>query len=347
MFIKQLSDLIRESANNFYTDNYDFFRFGHPERDVVPADINVNFEAVKPYLMRLDNFHNLLEDERSKELLTLLIAFRIMGHRRIKLPLSIPEYWQTLELIEKIPDKNDFVDPGFLGWRLEAADLKVIDYPVKIYTLPAAVLCNFYLKQYEYFIEPGRGIKAETGDYVIDAGGCWGDTALYFANEAGENGKVFSFEFIPKNLDIFKKNLALNEELSKRIEIIDKPIWDKSSVPVFYEDNGPASRVSFEQTPHATGRTETISIDDFVKQNGIEKVDFIKMDIEGAEMPALRGALEVITKHKPKLALAVYHSMEDLSGIAEYINSLKLGYKFYLGHFTIHHEETVLFCKAN
>ena len=53
------------------------------------------------------------------------------------------------------------------------------------------------------------------GDYVIDAGGCYGDTALYFANEVGAKGKVFTYEFIPSNLTFLDKNISLNQLLEQ------------------------------------------------------------------------------------------------------------------------------------
>jgi hypothetical protein len=86
-----------------------------------------------------------------------------------------------------------------------------------------------------------------------------------------------------------------------------------------------------------------ILIDDVVGTPEFPKVDFIKMDIEGAEQQALRGAEECIRRFKPKLAITVYHSLEDFWEIPRWIDGLGLGYKFYLRHFTIHSEETVLF----
>ena len=70
------------------------------------------------------------------------------------------------------------------------------------------------------------------------------------------------------------------------------------------------------------------------------------MDIEGAELNALKGAEETIRRFKPKLAITVYHSLNDFWEIPEWLESLGLGYKFYLRHFTIHAEETVLFASA-
>jgi len=71
------------------------------------------------------------------------------------------------------------------------------------------------------------------------------------------------------------------------------------------------------------------------------------MDIEGAEPYALKGGEKVIRKHKPKLAIASYHSLEDFVNIPLWIDGLGLGYKIYLDHFTIHWEETTVFAAAD
>jgi hypothetical protein len=86
-----------------------------------------------------------------------------------------------------------------------------------------------------------------------------------------------------------------------------------------------------------------ILIDDVVGTPEFPKVDFIKMDIEGAEQQVLRGTEESISRFKPKLAITVYHSLKDFWEIPKWIAHLGLGYQLYLRHFTIHQEETVLF----
>jgi hypothetical protein len=87
----------------------------------------------------------------------------------------------------------------------------------------------------------------------------------------------------------------------------------------------------------------TVSIDDFVARENLPQVNFIKMDIEGAELPALQGAEETLRNFKPRLAISLYHRDTDLVDIPRYLNGLGLGYEFFLDHFTIHREETVLF----
>lgn len=75
----------------------------------------------------------------------------------------------------------------------------------------------------------------------------------------------------------------------------------------------------------------------------MKSVDFIKMDIEGSELSALKGAKATILKHQPILAICVYHNLKDFYEIPKFISELKIGYQFYLQHSTVHGDETVLF----
>jgi FkbM family methyltransferase len=286
-----------------------------------------------------------LENEESKDLLLKLIAYRILGYRKVKLPVNTPDYWDKLKKLDDLIETNDTIDIRleFLTLQLKKFNLAKIGYPISIYFNKLAIQIDFVLEQYAYSDKHNKKIEVEEGDVVIDAGGCYGDTALYFAHKGGKNGKVYSFEFIPENITIFKKNCGLNPLLEKKIELIQRPIWSESKIPVYYRSDGPGSKVSFDEIPDMTGKTTTIAIDDFIHTNKIEKVDFIKMDIEGAELNALKGAVDTIKKYKPKLAICVYHSIEDFGTIPKFINELNLGYKFYLGHYTIYQEETVLF----
>ncbi|NJM81008.1 MAG: FkbM family methyltransferase [Flavobacterium sp.] len=139
--------------------------------------------------------------------------------------------------------------------------------------------------------------------------------------------------------------MAFNPVLKEKIELIERPVSDSSNNNIYFKDNGPGSSISFSPFDEQTGAAKTITIDDFVNFKENIKVDFIKMDIEGAEIIALQGAIETIKKYRPKLAIAIYHSIEDFATIPNWILDLNLDYEIYLGHYTIHAEETVCFAK--
>jgi FkbM family methyltransferase len=180
---------------------------------------------------------------------------------------------------------------------------------------------------------------------VLDGGGCWGDTALYFADAVGAEGKVYCFEFEEANLRRLEANLARNPELACRVQVVRRPMWSTPGQELRYDPMGPGTTVKPEGSPTARS-VLTQSIDGLVREEGLAAVDFIKMDIEGAEMEALRGAEQTLRTFKPDLALSIYHSLEDYHRLAYFLEGLGLGYRFYLRHLTVHLEETVLFASA-
>ena len=91
---------------------------------------------------------------------------------------------------------------------------------------------------------------------------------------------------------------------------------------------------------------KTKAIDDLVKEEGLERVDFIKMDIEGSELAALKGAKNTIQKYKPNLAICIYHKIEDFYTIPKYIKEIAPEYKLYVKHHTDMEWETVLYASV-
>ena len=97
-------------------------------------------------------------------------------------------------------------------------------------------------------------------------------------------------------------------------------------------------------------KKNAITIDKFVEENNIEKIDYIKMDVEGAERTILEGAIKTIKKFKPHLAIAIYHGgklfMEDFYDVPIFIkNVINEDYEYYIRTFHPAGLETVLFCK--
>jgi FkbM family methyltransferase len=320
------------------------------QKRLVPGrDIGILFGALKSFagfISRFESLHLSLSDEESRRSFVKIIAFGILGNEKVKFPLNTKEYWRQRDELKRLAEVGNTVETT--SYKLYLIDLNMVHYPIKLYAALGGPQTVFLLRQYEY-VSHGVRIAAEKDDVVIDAGACWGDTALYFAHEVGEKGKVFSFECIPANLEVIRKNLHMNPGLQERISVVPAPLWSISNIKVFFADHGPSSVGyvdPFGKAGEHIGYLST-SLDDFVENNNLSRVDFIKMDIEGAEVPALHGAEKTITKFRPKLAISVYHSVSDFVDVFEFISSLGLGYRFYLGHYTIHWHETILFAVSD
>ena len=74
-----------------------------------------------------------------------------------------------------------------------------------------------------------------------------------------------------------------------------------------------------------------------------DKVTFIKLDIEGSELEALRGAEKIIRRDKPRLAISIYHKPQDYFEIPLYIKELVPEYKLYIRHHKFNKNDTVVY----
>ena len=355
-----LPQVVREQMRNVWSDNWDYRRFGkEPKlstrmcivsglRDVlVRMGIYRNRALVKllgdaPQLQWL---YDRLSDDESRELMVQVLAFRVLGHRKVRLPLNTSEYWETLERLERRAAAESALGSGFQDWALPLHDLSDEGYSIRVYARAPGVYTQMLLQQYRCQLAD-HAIEVEPGDVVIDGGGCFGDTALYFAHKSGLGGQVYSFEFMPDNIRVFDRNLELNPGLAERIRIVPNPLWSSSGQKLYVEGAGPGAHVTAVPRSEGAMQVETLTIDDLLRNNGLERIDFIKMDIEGAELEALQGAETVIRRFRPKLAISIYHRLPDFWEIPQWIEGLGLGYRFHLRHFTIHAEETVLFAEA-
>ncbi len=345
-----------QSIHKIEKNNWDHLRFSdnHPREKNFMVENAVRWMyAIMKDLNKYEHAFDLLEDDYSKALMVKLLEYDVLDHHHVKLPQNTPAFWEAYHSI----DDKYLVEKDAVQWYDHKLGLYHIpEYNMKLYGNALMVMAQFILKQ--YFYTRGPMIQPEKGDICIDAGCCNGEVSLQFAHAVGEAGRVYGFEFVPANLEVLKKNHALNPELAKRVKIIPHPVWQTSGESLSFADRGPASFVTPGETPVSTsdnsfvsgGSTEpaslkvkTKAIDDMVAEEGLPRVDYIKMDIEGAEVNALLGAKTTIQQYKPKLAICVYHKKDDFYTIPTLINQIYSGYAFYLDHYTIHREETVLY----
>ena len=350
-----------ENLGNNHLDNWDNFRFGEEsqksKKKLFPGKLDIlnsrgyfHFLQTKEvfkyadsileeYWGDLEKTYQLLEDEISRGIYIELLAYKILGHTKVKLSSNNENRKAKLIKLHRQIDHNDKIKSNFKGYDLFKHKFNYQNKDIEVYLTKCGPLNAFLLGQYRH---PPL-VETKEGDVVIDCGACWGDTTIEFASSVGESGKVYTYEFLPFNLNILKKNISLNESLSNRIEIVNQAVWNESKKTMFYKDDGPGTRVSSSKFVGYEGTVKTLSIDNLVAKENISKVSLIKMDIEGAEPYALEGAVKTIKKFRPNLAISIYHNMDDFSQIAPWIANLGVDYKFHIKHFTIHAEETVLF----
>lgn len=196
---------------------------------------------------------------------------------------------------------------------------------------------NTWLRQ-EYLLmgecEPMQGYT------VISGGSYCGETAIWFVDKVGSGGKVYAFEPTPHSYSRLLKNIEYNN-LSSVIQPINLGLWSTTRKMFLFEkkkDTANNLRNDLTNIP-----IDAVSIDDFLLHVSCHNVDFIKLDVEGAEKEVILGARNTIIKYHPKLAIAGYHHYSDLLDIPLLINNLNPEYRLRLSHKNKTFYETVLF----
>ena len=145
--------------------------------------------------------------------------------------------------------------------------------------------------------------NVKVGDNVVDLGANVGYFTLILAKLVGPTGKVFAFEPDPRNLTLLKKNIEYNNY--KNVIIVPKAVSnvnDKCTLYVGQKTFGQNKIYKPEKTrtqKFIPTDSETIRLDDFFKANNLlNKISFIKMDIEGAEVLALSGMKKILKLNK-------------------------------------------------
>lgn len=210
---------------------------------------------------------------------------------------------------------------------------------------PAEIKQNFQknsfseiIREYSILIEEilitkayeNEEVKIESKDIVLDCGANIGVFSVYAAKKAKI---VYVFEPGKEEIAVLSENKVLNN--CNNIRIIPKAVLDNSrGAKLVLLGVTSSYLVSKEKKDNKEAinrknilNIETISIDEFIEKEGLETVDFIKMDIEGSEEKALLGAKETLKKFKPKLAISIYHKFSDFYKLPLLIKRLNPDYK--------------------
>jgi len=135
---------------------------------------------------------------------------------------------------------------------------------------------------------------------ILDIGGNIGYFSLYFSKKFA-NSQFHCFEPIPNTFNYLQKNIILNN--SQNIKCYNLGLSDKKqSIEMFYNPKGSGAsslRDICEKDYVKKVSCNFSTLDDFVKENNIKNIDFIKCDVEGAEKLVYEGGMETLAKYKP------------------------------------------------
>lgn len=348
-FLSRLKTMIKSSVPYYYPEAKGTYLPDIKSPIVVETSFIQNVINYKKLLKKLKDEFDLekiqyvfdnLADEYSKETYLHVICYRLFDSVKLRMPIYYDQYLYDFDKYNYLLIDNTAIEVP--NGTLNKWDLKPLGYNLKlIFGNRLALSVMFIREQYKYL---NKNFVKEN-DIIIDGGACYGDTSLYYLDKINGKGKVYAFEFIDKNLEIFNENLNLNPHYKDNIEIIKRPLWSNSHSKLFTAYNASMSCVTTNSSIEYTQELTSISIDDFVKDYNIDKIDLIKLDIEGCELEALKGAKESIQKFKPKLQICLYHKKEDLWELPIYIKQLVPEYKLMINHNTLCTDETIMFAE--
>ncbi len=177
-----------------------------------------------------------------------------------------------------------------------------------------------WLGSYEYDKQQLLEQTIPAGGIVFDLGAHVGFHTLLASVLVGSEGQVFAFEPMPKNLSYLKQHLQMNHV--QNVTVINAAISDTDGVACF---DLAASSFHGHLAAQGSLQVRTASLDSLFSQGKISLPDYIKMDVEGAEVAALHGMKTILETAHPTIVLAT-HGDEIQKQCREFLTTL--GYEF-------------------
>lgn len=177
-------------------------------------------------------------------------------------------------------------------------------------------LDDFVFKAYE------RGpVKVRRGDVVLDCGGHLGTFTRYALKRGADKSVIFEPD--PLNANFIRKSFA-DDIKGNKVHLVEAALTDQSG-EVCFEPAESAGGLVTDKPTAASITVKSVTIDEIARE--LPRVDFIKMDIEGAERVALLGAKASIARWRPRMALCTYHLADDTRVIPERVLAICPAYK--------------------
>lgn len=164
-------------------------------------------------------------------------------------------------------------------------------------------------------------VKIGKEDVVID---CGANAGLFSAIAAWRGAKVYAFEPVQKTFEYLKMQAGIYPE---NIYPVRMALSEYCGTGEIYLGDTYFTRASMYGSCGEKEAIECITLDRFVEENNIDKVDFVKADIEGSERQMLLGAKKVLARYAPKLSICTYHRKDDKEVLSDIILKANPDYK--------------------
>lgn len=285
------------------------FGAGANGRDLVYTFSNL------PWIGFIDNFRNDKFDDRTK------------------LPVFSLQYYEEKYGLEH----TKYVITVYRRENVEAIRNQLLEKGVDVNNIISIPDWRNNCSQYFDVFVPNKN------ESFVDCGCYDGSTAFRFAGWCAGGGmkydKIWSFEPDPKS---FVKCETVLSSL-QNCQVYPYGISDHHGKVQFMANGYENAKIVNKPDKRELLQTiEVVKLDDILKN---QRVSFIKMDIEGAEYDALKGAEQIIKEQKPRLAISVYHNASHFIEIPQLLLSYRADYKFYLRHYSLLANEVVLYAE--
>ena len=293
------------------------------------APVEVNQEWINRNATLLWESRELLFDDLSKLLFDSMLTLRASGYHRFYFPRIDFSNFVTRLSEEAFTSGSLPID--YLGIPIRQFKLMIPSSTdqsiVTVISTRAQIdLLNSYR---QYFIKRGAiDLAPAQGDVVLDCGACIGEISMVMAGLVGKLGEIHLFDPVPLHARYCELQASLNPHLSHHFHINVLAVGSSSLRSLV-----PLTDLNEISPGGIPGNAfSTISIDDYVSEKNLSRINFIKMDIEGSELSALNGATNAIQWFRPRLAISTYHKPEDLWEIPHKLMELNSSYKLFFGH---------------
>jgi len=233
---------------------------------------------------------------------------------------------QQVEYKDQILNASKLIEQDPKGYELW-------DTPRGRYWIPAGsrYVLPFNLAEQQRKIYGTGQFGPQSGDVTLD---CGANVGVTVHEELAAGAKtVVAIEPAPENLECLRRNYP-NEIASGRVIVVPKGVWDREDFLTLRVDPKNSAADSFviqRQGAVDLQKIPLTTIDKLVTDLNLPRVDYIKLDIEGAEPRALTGARETLAKFKPRISIASYHQPDHPKVIPEIMRAARSDYRMQCG----------------